>query len=89
MVTSTTEVHGCPRHPDPWFESRVASVIPNPNACRHCDTDERDHCRIWHPVAGFHNWEAPTDRERLFRMKARRLLRLEREGRRDDMALGD
>jgi hypothetical protein len=55
-------------------------MIPSPNACRHCDEDERGHAQLWHPVVGFHRWEAPTDEVRLMRMKARRFFRLKRMG---------
>lgn len=57
----------------------LSNGIPNPNGCMHCDEDERDHCLVWHPLVGFHLWEAPTDEWRLWRMKARRTLRLQRE----------
>lgn len=55
-------------------------MTPNPNGCRLCGADERDHCRIWSPGTGWHNWQAPTDAVRLERMKERRArLRLGRE----------
>lgn len=59
--------------------------IPNPNGCTHCGVDERGHALLWLRSTGWHNWEAPSDAQRLFRMKQRRAARHIRSGRADGM----
>lgn len=49
---------------------------PTPNGCRHCGGEARGHFRQWTDAAGWHGWTAPTDAQRLDRMKARRAARL-------------
>lgn len=46
--------------------------IPNPDACRHCGTAQREHAQLHHPNVGFHEWAEPTDEQRKERMLARR-----------------
>jgi hypothetical protein len=43
-----------------------------PNGCRHCGVPEGEHGRRWKADAGVHAWMAPTDGQRLQRMRARR-----------------
>lgn len=45
---------------------------PSPNGCRHCGEEERDHARVWLPDIGWHTWQAPTDAQRLERMRRRK-----------------
>lgn len=47
----------------------------DPNGCQHCGGRERTHCQQWAKPAGWHSWTAPTDRQRLMRMRARRAAR--------------
>lgn len=51
-------------------------LVDEPNACRHCDTPQRDHCQRWidQPGVGSHGWIPPTDTQRLHRMRWRRFL---------------
>ena len=51
---------------------------PTPDGCRWCGYDQYGHCQRWVPGRGFHGWTAPTDAQRLARMRARRAARLER-----------
>jgi hypothetical protein len=46
--------------------------IPTPDGCRWCGEGRRGHGRMWKPPVGWHKWTAPTDAQRLARMKARR-----------------
>lgn len=46
-----------------------------PNGCRWCGTDRQIHAQRWHPDAGengWHGWTAPTNEQRLARIRARR-----------------
>lgn len=43
-----------------------------PNGCRWCGADRQDHYQRWTAEAGRHGWTAPTDAQRLERMRARR-----------------
>ncbi|MEJ8654652.1 hypothetical protein WKI65_43130 [Streptomyces sp. MS1.AVA.3] len=48
-------------------------AMPDPNGCGWCDVAARDHSEDrFHPLAGAHPWAAPSDRQRLARMTARR-----------------
>jgi hypothetical protein len=46
-----------------------------PNGCRHCGIPEREHVQRWKPAVGWHKWAAPTDSQRLQRMRARGVAR--------------
>lgn len=46
--------------------------IPNPNGCTYCGVDERGHALLWLRSTGWHKWTAPSDGQRLERMKERR-----------------
>ena len=49
------------------------TTTTNPAGCRHCGIEYRaPHGRRWTAEAGWHTWTAPTDVERLERMRARR-----------------
>lgn len=54
--------------------------LPNPDGCRHCGFGRQWHGRAWTHGAGSHGWTAPTDRQRLARMTARRMARLAQTG---------
>lgn len=56
----------CPRH-------RTTGV--DPNACQWCGQPERLHGSRWVEFVGRHQWTAPTDGQRLARMRARRSAR--------------
>jgi hypothetical protein len=58
--------------PSHWTQS---GQIPTPDGCRWCGHDRRGHAQSWKPSAGWHKWTAPTDAQRLARMKARRAAR--------------
>lgn len=47
-------------------------TTPNPNGCRWCGLDQRDHMQRWTDEAGWHTWTAPTDDQIKARMQARR-----------------
>jgi hypothetical protein len=47
-------------------------IIADPDACRHCDIPQRMHCQRYTDSVGWHGWAAPTDQQRLTRMRARR-----------------
>lgn len=49
---------------------------PEPNGCVVCGLPEHGHAQRWKPPAGWHTWTAPTDAQRLARMKARRAARI-------------
>jgi len=53
-------------------------TLPTPDSCRHCDEPERIHGNQWTPNVGLHLWEAPTQAQRLERMRQRRAERTER-----------
>lgn len=44
---------------------------PEPNGCRWCGAGEREHYNRWTVGRGLHLWAAPTDAQRLARMRAR------------------
>lgn len=46
----------------------TGSSFPNPNGCRVCDVDKRQHALRWSVVNGWHSWQEPTDRQRLTRL---------------------
>lgn len=48
---------------------------PTPNGCRWCGVVEREHARRWTNGAHWHMWTAPTDVQRLTRMRARAALK--------------
>ncbi|MEU3656469.1 hypothetical protein AB0E67_27410 [Streptomyces sp. NPDC032161] len=48
----------------------------NPNACRHCGIDQREHMRRWKRPAGWHEWTPPTQGQIKQRMRARRFARI-------------
>jgi hypothetical protein len=50
-------------------------VIPEPNACRWCGVPEGRHFSRWYPIIGRHVWIAPTDGQRLARMRTRYAMR--------------
>lgn len=51
-------------------------MTATPNGCRWCGIEQREHMQRWKPPAGWHKWEAPTDVQRLARMRARREARI-------------
>jgi hypothetical protein len=59
--------------PSYWTQTRQ---VPPPNGCRYCGFEQRQHPTMWKPSVGWHRWIAPTDAQRLSRMKARRTKRL-------------
>lgn len=50
-------------------------MTADPNACRWCGIPEREHVQRWKPEASWHKWTAPTNEQRLERMRARRAAR--------------
>lgn len=46
-----------------------------PNGCSACGVTARHHGRRYHPTVGQHSYTAPSDAQRLERMKARRAAR--------------
>lgn len=60
------------------FEYRNLQWMPvdvdAPDGCRYCDTPRHKHARLWSGEHGvsFHTWTAPTNRQRLYRMRWRR-----------------
>jgi hypothetical protein len=54
----------------------VTRVVIAPGGCRWCGVPERDHCWRWTSAAGWHQWIAPADAQRLARMRTRRAARL-------------
>ncbi|GII84570.1 hypothetical protein Ssi03_25600 [Sphaerisporangium siamense] len=46
-----------------------------PSGCRHCGVGEREHLQRWTAGVGWHFWVAPSARQRLERMLARRAAR--------------
>lgn len=54
--------------------------IPNPNGCRWCGIDERNHFQRWKPPVGWHKWVEPTSDQRKERMRARRARKEEPDG---------
>jgi hypothetical protein len=50
-------------------------MAPNPSGCRWCGVDEREHASRWVRSVGQHLWSAPTEAQRLARMRARRAAR--------------
>lgn len=65
-----------PGQPATGKKTVMPEPAPTPNACRHCGIDYLTHCSRWHASVGRHQWTAPTDAQRLERMRARRRLRL-------------
>lgn len=53
-------------------QAAVQRPSVEPNACRHCGVAEREHYQRWTAEAQWHGWTAPTDAQRLARMRARR-----------------
>jgi len=51
----------------------------NPNGCRFCGIDQRDHMQRWSKSIGWHQWDQPTNAQILARMRARRAARLNAE----------
>jgi hypothetical protein len=51
-------------------------TAPTPSGCRWCGTVQRHHGRRRLPGRGMHSWEAPTERQMLARMRARRAARI-------------
>lgn len=51
-------------------------LVEEPDACRYCDAPQRNHCQRYTPLSGVgtHGWVAPTDQQRLHRMRWRRYL---------------
>jgi hypothetical protein len=45
------------------------------NGCHWCGEPARGHANLWHPVTGWHTWQAPTPEQRRERV-ADRLERL-------------
>ena len=45
--------------------------MPNPNACRWCGIDKREHMQQWKPPVGWHQWTPPTQDQIKARMLAR------------------
>lgn len=54
---------------------RANGTVHNPSDCGDCGIPERPHCQRWTPTAGWHQWIAPTQEQRLARMLARRATR--------------
>ncbi|PBC72286.1 MULTISPECIES: hypothetical protein [unclassified Streptomyces] len=46
--------------------------MPQPNSCRWCGIDQRQHMQQWKPPVGWHQWEQPTQDQIKARMLARR-----------------
>lgn len=46
-----------------------------PNACRICDIPRGEHARQWVSLAGWHQWQQPSNVQILARMQARRAAR--------------
>ncbi|MDG4801742.1 hypothetical protein [Micromonospora sp. WMMD980] len=42
-----------------------------PLGCFYCGVEERQHCQLWHPVAGWHGWKEPTRTQIATRLRAR------------------
>lgn len=59
----------------PRYDVRHATA-PTPSGCRWCGTEQRSHGQRWIKSAGMHMWTAPTNEQRLARMKARRASRV-------------
>lgn len=47
-------------------------MTASPNGCRWCGVEARDHVQRWTDAIGWHRWVAPTDAQRLERMRTRR-----------------
>lgn len=48
------------------------AVAPSANSCRWCGREAREHAIEWVASVGYHTWTAPTSKQRLARMRARR-----------------
>lgn len=55
-----------------WQEVRPALDTATPDGCRWCGDTRDHHGTQYTPGRGQHQWEQPTDRQRLERMQARR-----------------
>lgn len=42
------------------------------NGCRWCGREQRTHTVEWDDAAGYHRWVAPTDEQRMERIRSRR-----------------
>lgn len=51
--------------------------LPPVNGCRHCGVLRHEHGQRWTEGVGWHTWAAPSDGERLGRMRAQRAARAE------------
>ncbi len=47
-------------------------TTPNPQGCRHCGIDQREHMQRWVIGIGWHTWTVPTVAQIKERMRARR-----------------
>lgn len=47
----------------------VSRPIPVVNGCHWCGVPQRDHAQRWHVDGRWHNWVAPTDQQRLERLR--------------------
>lgn len=55
-----------------WPCLRHQTVGIDPDACQHCGVPQQRHYQRWTGGVGRHGWTAPTDAQRLARMRARR-----------------
>jgi hypothetical protein len=67
-----TSITGWPAQP--------AEDLTPPGGCRHCGLEKHGHFQRWTSEARWHGWTAPTDVQRLARMRARRTARLDAAG---------
>lgn len=49
--------------------------VPVPNGCRWCGVAREGHGQRWAPDGDWHGWFAPTEEQRVDRMRARREVR--------------
>jgi hypothetical protein len=55
--------------------SSTDADFETPYGCRWCGDDKNHHGHSWHPTAGLHQWEQPTQQQTLDRMRTRRARR--------------
>lgn len=53
----------------------IARALPTPYSCSTCGDAKGSHGWQYHPDAGLHQWQAPTDAQIKARMLARRSAR--------------
>ncbi|MCV7210787.1 hypothetical protein [Mycolicibacterium canariasense] len=53
-------------------DAAPTTAPPPPNGCRWCGREQRTHALEWDDSAGYHGWVAPTDDQRVERIRTRR-----------------